>query len=405
MPPSEVRKPGHDHQVNDIINNLIVQMGLEWYYKSTLLRMIGCGHVKSRVVMMTLFSKRRFIILGVSMCIVVLVHLEINLAFLVTINKSDVKRLSALEVKVDRVKKFNLEAEKLKNSSEELRTVEDKVIPTPSRNIFNGGHHDTGTALSISDTQMFRQRLKIRNGVKELWWYLRARLGHLSRSDPVINADDIYHQVKVIMVDLEKLEDYPAFATWKKLTAAELTRLVQKRFYYLQNPENCKAARKLICDLSKPCGYGCLIHHVGYCFILAYATQRTMILQSNSDFFAENKGWNSVFLPLSDSCTKATTPGVMWSAHNEHALEVKVPFVEMLYHRPPQMPMAFPKDLSEKLLAFHGNPFIWWAGQIFRYLLRPNKELTEYINLKRNELGFKRPIVGYAIVMMSLHLM
>ena len=25
----------------------------------------------------------------------------------------------------------------------------------------------------MTDTQMFRQRLKIRNGVKELWWYSR----------------------------------------------------------------------------------------------------------------------------------------------------------------------------------------------------------------------------------------
>jgi len=74
---------------------------------------------------------------------------------------------------------------------------------------------------------------------------------------------------------------------------------------------------------------------------------------------------------------------------------VNVPFVEMLSPKPPQMPMAFPKDLSEKLLAFHRNPFVWWAGQVFKYLLRPNKQLTEYINLKRTKLGFKHPIVGY----------
>ena len=351
---------------------------------------------------MNSFSKRRFIILGVSICIVILVHLEIQLAFLVTSNTRDIKILSALEDKVDEVKRFSLEAEEINKSSRELRTTEDRAnptsIPTSSRNIlkFTGRHDAAGTAVNISDTQTFRQRLKIRNGVKELWWYLRARF------DSGVNIDDISHQVKVIMADLERLE---AFATWKKLIADELARLVQKRFYYLQNPKNCKAARKLICDLSKPCGYGCLIHHIGYCFILAYATQRTMILQSNSGSFAENKGWNSVFLPLSDTCTEATTSGVMWSAHNEHALEVKIPIVEMLNPRPPQMPMAFPKDLSEKLLAYHGNPFVWWAGQIFRYLLKPNKELAKYINLKRDELGFKQPIVGYAIVMVSLHLM
>ena len=340
-------------------------------------------------------KKRRIIILGVVICIVVLVHLEVQVAFLIGSNKSDDKKLNYLEDKVDEVKRFSLGAEEISKSSRELRTVKDRSIPT--ENIFKLiGHYEAGTGVNISDTQMFRQRLKIRNGVKELWWYLRARLKHLNQSG--VNVDDISHQVKVIMADVEKLENSATFATWKKLIAAELAQLVQKRFYYLQNPKDCKTARKLICDLSKPCGYGCLIHHIGYCFILAYATQRTMILQSNSWYFAENKGWNSVFLPLSDTCTEATTPGEIWSAHSEHALEVKIPIVEMLSPRPPQMPMAFPKDLSEKLLTFHGNPFVWWAGQIFQYILRPNKELTEYINLKRDELGFKRPIVGYAMV-------
>ena len=74
-----------------------------------------------------------------------------------------------------------------------------------------------------------------------------------------------------------------------------------------------------------------------------------------------------------------------------------MPIVEMLSPRLPQMPMAFPKDLVEKLLAFHGYPFVWWAGQLFRYLLRPNKQLADYINEKRKVIGFKRPIVRYQI--------
>lgn len=222
---------------------------------------------------------------------------------------------------------------------------------------------------------------------------------NLNRSG--INVDNMFndmnHQIMTIMADLERLENHPGIAAWKKRTAIELARLVQKRFHYLQNPKDCNSARKLICDLSKPCGYGCLIHHIGYCFILAYATQRTFILDSNSWYFAENKGWSSLFLPLSDTCTEATTPGEVWSAHSAHALEVKVPIVEMLYPRPPHMPMAFPKDLSEKLLAFHEAPYVWWAGQIFKYILRPNEELVKYINLTRNKIGFQRPIVGYVI--------
>ena len=334
-------------------------------------------------------KKKKFTILSVFICIVLLVHLEMQLTFLMESNKTDVKILNSLENDVDEAKRFSLGVEEVSKSSRESGTVRS----VPVQNIFR--YSDMGA--NMTDAQMFRQRMKIKNGVKELWWHLRARLKHLNHSGVNVDniLDDFSHQVKTIMADLEQLEDHPAFATWKKLTAVQLSQLVQKRFYYLQNPKNCKTARKLICDLSKPCGYGCLIHHIGFCFIVAYATQRTMILQSESWYFAENKGWDSVFLPLSNTCTEATTPGEMWSAHSEQALEVKIPLVEMLYPRPSQMPMAFPKDLSEKVLAFHEDPFVWWAGQIFKYILRPNKDLNKYINTKRNELGFKRPIVGY----------
>lgn len=344
----------------------------------------------------SVIKKRRFMILGVLICMVVLVHLEMQLAFLVKNNEEDVIKLNFLEDQVDEVKRLSAGVEEiLSKSTRELHTVKEKSVT--AENLFEPTEQrDVG----INVTQMFRQRLKIRNGVKELWWHLRARLKHLNHSGVKVDNmfDDFSHQVKTIMADLDKLENHSAFATWRKRTAAQLSQLVQKRFYYLQNPKDCKAARKLICDLSKPCGYGCLIHHIGYCFIVAYGTQRTMILQSSSWYFAENKGWNSVFLPLSDTCTQATTHGEMWSGHSEHALEVKLPIVEMLNPRPPQMPMAFPKDLSEKLLAFHGDPFVWWAGQVFKYILRPNKELTKYINSKRDELGFKQPIVGYVNV-------
>ena len=47
------------------------------------------------------------------------------------------------------------------------------------------------------------------------------------------------------------------------------------------------------------------IHHVAYCFIVAYATERTMILESKRWQYASS-GWESVFLPISSSCTEAS---------------------------------------------------------------------------------------------------
>ena len=55
---------------------------------------------------------------------------------------------------------------------------------------------------------------------------------------------------------------------------------MQRRLHHLQNPKDCSSARKLVCSLSKACGFGCQMHHAMYCFIVAYGTERTLILQS-----------------------------------------------------------------------------------------------------------------------------
>ena len=38
------------------------------------------------------------------------------------------------------------------------------------------------------------------------------------------------------------------------------------------------------CTFYQGCGYGCQIHHAVYCFITAYGTKRTMILNSKVNF-------------------------------------------------------------------------------------------------------------------------
>ena len=74
----------------------------------------------------------------------------------------------------------------------------------------------------------------------------------------------------------------------------------------LQNPKNCNKAKKLVCNLNKGCGYGCQLHHVVYCFMIAYGTERTMILESRGWRYSSG-GWDKVFKPVSDTCR--TRPG------------------------------------------------------------------------------------------------
>lgn len=71
---------------------------------------------------------------------------------------------------------------------------------------------------------------------------------------------------------------------------------------YLQNPKDCSKAKKLVCNINKGCGYGCQLHHVVYCFMIAYGTQRTLILESQNWRYATG-GWETVFRPVSETCT------------------------------------------------------------------------------------------------------
>jgi hypothetical protein len=60
----------------------------------------------------------------------------------------------------------------------------------------------------------------------------------------------------------------------------------------------------LLLFLFQGCGFGCQLHHIVYCLIFAYATERTLILNSKGWRY-NNKGWDYVFHPISDSCTTA----------------------------------------------------------------------------------------------------
>ncbi|CAB1339885.1 unnamed protein product, partial [Coregonus sp. 'balchen'] len=68
---------------------------------------------------------------------------------------------------------------------------------------------------------------------------------------------------------------------WRVKEARDLSNLVQNRITYLQ------------------------LHHVVYCFMIAYGTQRTLILESYNWRYATG-GWETVFHPISNSCTDRT---------------------------------------------------------------------------------------------------
>jgi glycoprotein 6-alpha-L-fucosyltransferase len=68
--------------------------------------------------------------------------------------------------------------------------------------------------------------------------------------------------------------------------------------------------------------------------------------------------------------------------------------IDNIHPRKDFMPMAIPEDISERLIRLHGNPFVWFTGQLIEYLLRPQAWLTEFIEKKYEAIQFQTPIVG-----------
>ena len=146
--------------------------------------------------------------------------------------------------------------------------------------------------------------------------------------------------------------------------------LVQARLHFLQNPADCSSARKLLCNLnSLPlCGYGCSLHHAVYCLLVAYGTKRTLIFKSKGWSY-NKKGFENVFLPLSETCTEAEGGSrSSWPGKNDTQI-VELPMTQFLGHP------VVPADLVQRISRLHGDPLVWWVSQFLLYMLRPQPHL------------------------------
>ncbi len=182
-----------------------------------------------------------------------------------------------------------------------------------------------------------------------------------------------------------------------------LDNLIQNRLKNLQNPRNCSEAKKIICNFKITCGYGCLIHHAVYCFILAYATQRMLVIKSDkgNEAFFDHDIFKNLFQPLSLSCENlpniSAQDMVTWGSENANE-EVNV-ILHIARERPTStfLPCAIPRDIADDLLTFHNHPCAWWVGQFVKFLLRPNSKYNSTLSTLFKAAFKQRPVVGVHI--------
>uniref|UniRef100_A0A1A9VF78 Alpha-(1,6)-fucosyltransferase n=1 Tax=Glossina austeni TaxID=7395 RepID=A0A1A9VF78_GLOAU len=246
-------------------------------------------------------------------------------------------------------------------------------------------------------------RRRIQNNIGELWNYFRNELGKIrknfERAEPKLQHDinsilvlGAEHK-RSLLSDMERMRELDGYEVWRHEESKNLSDLVQKRLHYLQNPADCSKARKLVCELNQLCDYGCQLHHVVYCFIVAYATERTLILKSQ-DWRYNKYGWKDLFHPVSDSCVNADEVHAdIWPGRPDSQTLI-LPVINCIEPRPPYLPPAIPKDLASRVRRLHGDPTVWWAGQFLKYLLRPRKKVKNFLITRASKLGWSRPIVG-----------
>ena len=269
---------------------------------------------------------------------------------------------------------------------------------------FNWQHQFLKSNFSEPSLQYEEIRRRIRNDVQEMWYFISEDLNNVRKkmqkynfnSEMEASLENINEYYKWLVININKLADADGHMQWREQETLELSNLVQQRFRYLQNPVDCNTAKKLVCNINKGCGFGCQVHHLVYCFLAAYGTQRTLILKSKGWRY-QKEGWESVFKPLSDTClstngqTYANWPG------DETKQVVALPIVDNVYPKPIFQPPSVPADIADRLKKIHGYPLVWWVGQVLKYLMRPNDETKSLLENKKIEIKFSRPIVGVHI--------
>ncbi|VVC25206.1 Hypothetical protein CINCED_3A022785 [Cinara cedri] len=246
-------------------------------------------------------------------------------------------------------------------------------------------------------------RRRIFSNTKELWYYMNSELQSLNKE---VVGDGAKHVGKIkkivgehyrsLLKDIANLAEVDGHSSWRIQENKDLSNLIQERLKHLQNPSDCSKARKLVCDLNKGCGYGCQLHHVVYCFIVAYATERTLILRSKGWRYSKG-GWQDVFLPLSDTCLLPNGETTnRWPGHKNTQV-ITLPIIDSINPRPPFLPLALPEDLVPRLNVLHGDPVVWWIGQFLKYMLRPQPATSNKLDEYAKKVKFQKPIVGVHI--------
>uniref|UniRef100_A0A8D8PQ04 Alpha-(1,6)-fucosyltransferase n=2 Tax=Cacopsylla melanoneura TaxID=428564 RepID=A0A8D8PQ04_9HEMI len=269
--------------------------------------------------------------------------------------------------------------------------------------------------LRTSTKDFANKHQLILNHIEEFWFYIQSEQNKLkadksgnnaleqtdeyNKADTLNKVLDMTSQFKrSLMTNMAELRTLEGGQNIVANQNAHLKDLIRARLQYIQNPADCATARKVSCMIDWPCGFGCQLHHVTYCLIIAYATNRTLVLDS-SNWNYNSGGWEDLFEPLSRTCRTATGNGItIWPNYGHDKQIIKL--TQQTYGLDPKtapgfIPRAVPQDIAAYLI--HAEPIVWWVGQIVSYIFTPNAQLRAQLSAHATKIGFTHPIVGVHI--------
>ncbi|CAD6186697.1 unnamed protein product [Caenorhabditis auriculariae] len=300
------------------------------------------------------------------------------------------------------LRKQNEQLRQLVQDERRERNLQHQQILTSHQEVTKPTEKKEATKIAVIKPVFNRNlssaRRLLDDRIREMFYYLHAQKSTISDE---ITAAHVEEQMISLMGASERLDDADQFADTRSETLAKIASDIQKSIENLQNPSVCKNARALLCNLDKECGFGCQLHHVSYCFIMAFATSRTLVLRRDGTTWRySTNGWSAVFMPLSN-CTYeeiiANEQSATFTEQSESRI-VTLGIVDGLSNKPLFLPLAFPSTLSKELTSLHSNPPVFFVGQFLAYLMRTNEPTEEKLRSVYRAIPFdKGPIVGLQV--------
>ncbi|RCN52095.1 hypothetical protein ANCCAN_01883 [Ancylostoma caninum] len=260
-----------------------------------------------------------------------------------------------------------------------------------SKHSYNAGEYERG-------------RRKLERGLWEI-------LISLSLNDSVRSTNYREHTENKLVSLLATSSKLDLITDRKKSSLRSITDIIQKELNTSQHIDDCSKVKFLGCSLPGSCGFGCQVHHLTYCLLVAFASSRVLVIRKNAWGY-HREGWAGAFHPPS---TCQLPEEVNWSTKESKATDerspapsvnsLETPFSDQKFfsldpimtssYRPDYLPLSIPKPVADQLIALHSNPPVFFIGQFARFILNPKPSLQKFVDISASQVPFNSgPIVG-----------